>query len=235
MAFGNIFDDPEVKRQILEDQGIKPAEEDYEIVEPEEDLSSFQGIINSAPKIPGGGIIKNIIKDASALVKDDNKAKEEAMNNALSEVFTQYNKEYGLDLQANLNESFSSLLVKCSNERSRRILEIYVSNIFKTLRPLLLTKMIANLSLAIEVLTDPKNLLNRNEFSLPDVFLACNQILEYIKSLEELRDSVEIDNGDLELKKIAEENNMEYQDQDEELVKNFMDLFKKENLNKGGN
>ena len=226
MAFGNIFDDPEVKRQILEDQGIKPAEEDYEIIEPDEDLSSFQGIINSAPKIPGGGIIKNI-------VKDDNKAKEEAMNNALSEVFTKYNKEYGLDLQANLNESFSNLLVKCSNERSRRILEIYVSNIFKTLRPLLLTKMIANLSLAIEVLTDPKNLLNRNEFSLPDIFLACNQILEYIKSLEELRSSVEIDNGDLELKKIAEENNMEYQDQDEELVKNFMELFKKENLNKG--
>ena len=120
MGFGNIFDDPEVKRQILEDSGIKPAEEEYEIIEPEttdgvKDISNFQGIIQSAPKIPGGGVIKNIIKDASALVKDDKKQREAEMNNALTNIFTQYNKEYGLDLQVNLtalHELWSVVVMK---------------------------------------------------------------------------------------------------------------------------
>ena len=235
MGFGNIFDDPEVKRQILEDSGIKPVEEEYEIIEPEtteeKDLSNFQDIIQSAPKIPGGGIIKNIIKDASALVKDDNKAKEAEMNNALTEIFTQYNKEYGLDLQVDFS-NFSRALVACSDERSRRVLEIYVSNLFKTIRPLLLTRMISKLAMAVEVLTDPSNLLNKNELSLTDLFLATSTILDYIGKLEELKESIVVDNSDLELKKIAEENNIDYQDQDEELVKNFMELFKKESLNK---
>lgn len=236
MGFGNIFDDPEVKRQILEDSGIKPAEEEYEIIEPEttdgvKDISNFQGIIQSAPKIPGGGVIKNIIKDASALVKDDKKQREAEMNNALTNIFTQYNKEYGLDLQVNF-DSFTRTLVSCSDERSRRVLEIYLSNIFKTIRPLLILGMISKLSMALEVLLSPEKLLNPNELSLPDLFLATSQILDYIGRLEELKDSIVVENSDLELKKIAEENNLEYEEQDEEMVRNFMELFKKEQLEK---
>ena len=233
MAFGNIFDDPEVKRQILEDQGIKPAEEDYEIVEPEEDLSSFQGIINSAPKIPGGGIIKNIIKDASALVKDDQKAKEIAMNNTISDIFTQYNKEYGLDLQIDPG-NFTKTLLACADERKQKILTLYMSRCVRSIRPILILNLITKLSMALDVILSPDKLLNPNELSLPDLFLATDQILNYIGKLEDLKSELLVDNEGLELKKIAEESNIEYQEQDEELVKNFMELFKKENLNKGG-
>ena len=89
--------------------------------------------------------------------------------------------------------------------------------------------------MALDVILSPDKLLNPNELSLPDLFLATDQILNYIGKLEDLKSELLVDNEGLELKKIAEESNIEYQEQDEELVKNFMDLFKKENLNKGGN
>ena len=86
--------------------------------------------------------------------------------------------------------------------------------------------------MALEVLLSPEKLLNPNELSLPDLFLATSQILDYIGRLEELKDSIVVENSDLELKKIAEENNLEYEEQDEEMVRNFMELFKKEQLEK---
>ena len=84
--------------------------------------------------------------------------------------------------------------------------------------------------MALDVILSPDKLLNPNELSLPDLFLAADQILNYIGKLEDLKSELLVDNEGLELKKIAEESNIEYQEQDEELVKNFMELFKKENL-----
>ncbi len=231
MAFGNIFDDPEVKRQILEDQGIKPSEDDsYELIESDgEDLSNFQEIIDSAPKIPGGGVIKNIIKDASAIVKENNQAKELAINNAISDIFSQYNKEYGLDLQIDPG-NFTKTLLACSDERKQKILTLYMSRCVRSIRPILILNLITKLSMALDVILSPDKLLNPNELSLPDLFLAASQILDYIGKLEELKDSILVDNEGLELKKIAEESNVEYEEQDEEMIKNFMDLFKTEKL-----
>lgn len=235
MNFGNIFDDPEVKKQILEESGVRPKEEDYEILEPETiqpgspSLDNFSSIIDKAPKIPGGTAIKTIIQDASALVKDDQRAKEAEMNTALSNIFTQYNKEYGLDLKIDFS-NFSRTLIACSDERSRRVLEIYVSQIFSTIRPLIILNLISKLSMALDIILSPEKLLNSNELSLTDTFVACDTILNYIQKLEELKDSIIVNNGDLELKKIAEDNGVEYQEEDEKLVRDFMELFKKDNL-----
>ncbi len=59
--------------------------------------------------------------------------------------------------------------------------------------------------------------------------MATDQILNYIEKLENMKDEILIDQEDLNLKQIAEENNLEYSDSDEELVNNFMALFKKDN------
>lgn len=235
MGFGNIFDDPEIKKQILEESGVSPRDEvDYEIIDPEVEqggIDSFKGIINNAPKIPGGNSIKTIIRDASALVKDDQKAREAEMHSALSNIFTQYNKEYNVDLKVDLN-NFTKTLVACSDERKTKILELFVSKVVRSIRPILILNMISKLAMALDVLLAPDKLLNPNELSLTDLFLATSQILEYIEKLEALKDEITIKNEDLELKKLAEESGLEYQDQDEQMVQDFMELFKKENLGK---
>ena len=59
--------------------------------------------------------------------------------------------------------------------------------------------------------------------------MATDQILNYIEKLENMKNEILINQEDLNLKQIAEENNVEYSDSDEEMVSNFMALFKKDN------
>ena len=59
--------------------------------------------------------------------------------------------------------------------------------------------------------------------------MATDQILNYIEKLENMKNEILIDQEDLNLKQIAEENNVEDSDSDEEMVSNFMALFKKDN------
>ena len=226
----NPFGSEEAKRQILGDAGVTPVDENYEIPDPDNDLSDFQNIISSTPVIPKatGNAVKTIIKDAGALLKDNQEAKSQQMNLALSDIFTKYNKEYGLDLHVDFN-NFTKTLVACSDERSQKILELFTSRFIRGLRPILILGMISKLALALDVLLSPDKLLNPNELSLTDLFLATDQILNYIGKLEDLKDDLMIDNEGLELKKLAEENGLEYHDTDEEMVNNFMSLFKKEN------
>ena len=224
----NPFGSEEAKRQILGDAGVTPVDEDYEI--PDNDLSDFQNIISSTPVIPKatGNAVKTIIKDAGALLKDNQEAKAQQMNLALSDVMTKYNKEYGLDLHVDFG-SLSKTLVACADTKKQKILQLYVSKIFRGIRPLILLNMISKLTLALDVLLSPDKLLNPNELSLTDLFLATDQILNYIEKLENMKNEILIDQEDLNLKQIAEENNVEYSDSDEEMVSNFMALFKKDN------
>ena len=226
----NPFGSEEAKRQILGDAGVTPVDENYEIPDPDNDLSDFQNIISSTPVIPKatGNAVKTIIKDAGALLKDNQEAKSQQMNLALSDVMTKYNKEYGLDLHVDFN-SLSKTLVACADTKKQKILQLYVSKIFRGIRPLILLNMISKLTLALDVLLSPDKLLNPNELSLTDLFLATDQILNYIEKLENMKNEILIDQEDLNLKQIAEENNVEYSDSDEEMVSNFMALFKKDN------
>lgn len=169
----NPFGSEEAKRQILGDAGVTPVDEDYEIPDPESnDLSDFQNIISSTPVIPKatGNAVKTIIKDAGALLKDNQEAKAQQMNLALSDVMTKYNKEYGLDLHVDFG-SLSRTLVACADTKQQLILQNYVSKIFRGIRPLLLLNMISKLTLALDVLLSPDKLLNPNELSLTDLFL----------------------------------------------------------------
>ena len=219
----NPFSDPETKKQILEESGITPYTDD-------DDLSDFQNIISSTPVIPKGpgNTVKTIIKDASALLKDNNEAKAQQMSLALSDVMTKYNQEYGLDLHVDFS-NVSKTLVACADERNSKILTLFMSKVVRSLRPILILNMISKLALALDVLLSPEKLLNPSELSLTDLFLATDQILNYIQKLESLKDEIMIPNEGLELKRLAEENGLEYKDGDEEMIETFMSLFKKEN------
>ena len=59
--------------------------------------------------------------------------------------------------------------------------------------------------------------------------MATDQILNYIEKLENMKNEIPIDQEDLNSKQIAEENNLKYSDSDEQLVNDFMALFKKDN------
>lgn len=225
----NPFSDPEFKKQLLEKEGkaATSSGDDYEILQPEEDISKdLRGIIAGAPKIPKQ--VSNIIMDASAIASNQKEQKALELTNKLNQVFTRYNKEYGLDLHVDFS-SLSNTLVNVADPKSRHILELYVSEIFKSIRPILILNMISKLCLCIDYILDPKKLFG-GEFTLQDSFIAVEKIMDFISRLEEMKSDIQVSGSDLELKKIAEETgNQELASPEaQKTVQEFLKLFQKE-------
>jgi hypothetical protein len=232
----NPFNDDEFKKKILSQQqgssNKKVDPSDYEIIEPEDTVADdMRSIISQAPKIPLSNNAKNIIVDASALAKNAKEQKAQDMQIALNQVFTKYNKEYGTNLQINF-DSLSQSLVNVSDPKSRRVLELYLSEVFKSIRPILIVHMLSKLSLAIDYILDPKNLFDKSQMTIQDTFLAVREIMGFIEQIEAMKDDIMISGSDLELKKLSEESGSGLDEDDKDtkaVIDNFMDLFRKDN------
>lgn len=225
----NPFSDPEFKKQILGKEGrADSGPDDYEILQPEESISAdLKNIIGSAPKIPKQA--KNIILDASAIASNKKEQKALELTHKLNEVFSSYNKEYNIDLHVDFG-SLSNTLVNVADPKSRHILELYVSEVFQSIRPILILNMISKLCLIVDHALDLKNVMDSSQMSIQDTFIVIEKIMQYIDQLESLRDSVVIKGSDLELRKISEEvGNSELQSEEsKQVVADFMKLFQRE-------
>lgn len=224
----NPFSDPEFKKQILGKEGrTDDKSEDYEILQPAEDISEdLRSVISSAPKIPKQA--KNIVLDASAIASNQKDQKALEISLALNDVFTKYNKEYGTDLQIDFS-NFSNTLINVADPKKRQVLELYVSEVFKSVRPILLLHLINRLALALDYVLDPKRMFS-GELSLPDLFLVIEKLQLYIDNLNQMMDEVSIPGSDQILRKLAEENKDSSIESEEskKAVEEFMALFQKE-------
>lgn len=223
----NPFSDDSFKKQLLEEQGLSEDGNDYEILPPEDNEKVvFGNIISAAPKIPSG--VKNVILDASALAKSDKEQKAQELNLALNDVFTRYNKEYGTNLQIDFS-SLSRTLVNVSDPKSRRTLELYLSEVFQSVRPVLILTMISKLSLAIDYILDPERMFG-GELQLTDIWVSVEKILQFVQQLEDMKDQILIERADLELKKLGDGESLSGNElENNEVVQDFMKLFKKDN------
>ena len=223
----NPFSDDSFKKQLLEEQGLSEGGNDYEILPPEDNEKIvFGNIISAAPKIPSG--VKNVILDASALAKSDKEQKAQELNLALNDVFTRYNKEYGTNLQIDFS-SLSRTLVNVSDPKSRRTLELYLSEVFQSVRPVLILTMISKLSLAIDYILDPERMFG-GELQLTDIWVSVEKILQFVQQLEDMKDQILIERADLELKKLGDGESLSGNElENNEVVQDFMKLFKKDN------
>ena len=126
--------------------------------------------------------------------------------------------------------SLSNTLVNVSDPQKRRVLELYVSEVMKSIRPILILHLIQRLSLAIDYVTQPERMFGQ-DISTADVFIIVEKLISYIQELEEIKNSVVISGSELELKKLAEE----HQDADltsedsKKAVDDFMKLLRNEN------
>ena len=218
----NPFNDPEVKKQLLRDEGI----EEPEIIE-EKDY--IKDMLASAPQLPKSA--KNIILDSSTLLKQDRDAKSKEFNLALNSIISSYNEKYGTSISLDL-DSISTSLVEIADPDKRKVLELYVSEVFKSIKPLLLLHVLNRLVICLNYVTDPKRFLDigNSGLTLPDLFLVLEKLMGYINSIDEITKSISIDSSDAILQKLADEKNDSSINSPEskEAVENFMKLFKKD-------
>lgn len=227
MNIVNPFNDPEFKKQILGKEGKTGSEsDDYEIIEDPDISRELDTIISKAPKIPKTA--KNMVLDASAIASNQKEQKALEITSALNSVFTKYNKEYGTDLQIDFS-NFSNTLVNVADPKKREVLELYVSEVFKSVRPILLLHLINRLALALDYVLDPKRMFS-GELSLPDLFLVIEKLQAYIDNLNQMMSDVTIPGSDQILKKLAEDNNNESINSPEskKAVEDFLKLFQKD-------
>lgn len=220
----NPFDDPEFKRSILESSGVEEAT----VIDSESDDDlNLKGIISSAPSIPKAA--KNLILDASSLAKNQKEQKAIEMNNALNDVFSNYNKEYGTSLQIDFT-NLSKTLVNVSDPETRKTLELYVSEVFRTIRPIILLHLINKLVQAIDYATQPERMFDANSFTPADTFLIVEKLMLYIDQLNTLYESTAIKDSDQILKKISESKKDSTMNSEEskKTVDEFLALFKKD-------
>ena len=240
----NPFDDPIFKKAVLSKE--MGDDRDYELMMNEDNIdkvsdvdiipasdnsTSISDLLNSVPKIPKAA--KNVIVDASAVAKNQKEEKEQEMMTALSNVFTKYNKEYGTSLQIDFN-NLSKTLINVADPEKRHTLELYVSEIFKSIKPVLLLHLISRLSLAMDYVLKPERMFDQSQLSIPDLFLVIEKLQEYIMNLNEIIKTSTIDDSDQILKKLAEnkENSVMDNPESKQTIQDFMSLFKAESLSK---
>lgn len=224
----NPFDNEEIKQQILKKEGRIEIEE-AEVLGDEEDTSpeSLKSMITAAPTLPKSA--KNIIMDANAMSLAEKDKKNEELTQAIESVFTKYNEEYGLELSVD-TRNLSQALVDVGDPKKRQILELYLSETFKSIKPILLLNLMQKLMLVMDYCLKPENLLNPNQFTSSDIILIVGKLMEYSQQLGDMMDQLTIKDSDKLLKKMAEENdNTDMESEDSKnMVRNFMDLFKKD-------
>lgn len=160
---------------------------------------------------------------------NEKEKKVQEMNLALNNVFTEYNKAYGTDLSIDFN-SLSNTLIAVSSPETRRTLELYVSEVLKSVRPVLLLHLIAKLQIAIEYVTAPERMFDQNQLSLPDLFLVIDKLISYIQNLEDIVKSSAVKDSDKLLEKLAQEKgdvNLK-SEESKKAVEEFMKLFNNE-------
>lgn len=217
--------DDELRKQILSREGRDPLPDfqDQEDIPATQDLRS---IITNTPKVPKS--VSRVIQDASSLAATKRDEKSQELTVALTDMMTDLNKQYGLDLEGIDLNNFSNTLVNITDPRRRKVLELYLSEISQSIRPVLYLHILQRLMLVIDQVLRPENLLS-NEWSSADKVLLIEKLIQEAQAVGDLVDSIKIENSDKILEKLAAESNQSDINSDENrvIVQQFLDMFRK--------
>lgn len=237
MIESNPFNSPEFRKQLLEKEGIDlDNNNEVELIDSEEgegdsDGFDIKSMIKSAPQMPKSA--KNLITDASVLAKNQKEAKALELKNSLNTVFTQYNEKYGTDLNIDF-DNLSNTLVNVSSPEKRRILELYVSEVFRSIRPVLLLHVLQRLTIALDYALDPTRLLDTNQFSAADSVILVEKLIQFIGEIEDMIKEIEIPDSDKILRKLADEkNDVSFNDpENKQVITDFLNMLKNDSIKK---
>ena len=224
--------DDELRKQILSKEGrLDPGSSDnfIDFQDQETQNQDLRSIITAAPKVPKS--VSRVIQDASSLAATKRDEKSQELTVALSSMMTDLNKQYGLSLDGIDLNNFSHTLANITDPRKRRVLELYLSEISQSIRPVLYLHILQRLMLVIDQVLRPENLLS-NEWSSADKVLLIEKLIQEAQAVGDLVDSIKIEDSDKILEKLAAEESQSDLNSDEnrEIIQQFIEAFKKDNL-----
>jgi len=221
--------DDELRKQILSKEGRLDSSSSIDFQDQETQNQDLRSIITATPKVPKS--VSRVIQDASSLAATKRDEKSQELTVALGGMLTDLNKQYGLSLDGIDLNNFSHTLVNITDPRKRRVLELYLSEISQSIRPVLYLHILQRLMLVIDQVLRPENLLS-NEWSSADKVLLIEKLIQEAQAVGDLVDSIKIEDSDKILEKLSAENNQSDLNSDEnrEIIQQFIEAFKKDNL-----
>lgn len=231
-SFNPFSGDSDLRKQILKKEGLSGySGEDVDFQDQDTQTQDLRRIITNTPSVPKS--VSRVIQDASSLAATKRDEKSQELTIALSDMMTDLNKQYGLSLDGIDLNNFSHTLANVSDPKKRRVLELYLSEISQSIRPVLYLHILQRLMLVIDQVLRPENLLS-NEWSSADKVLLIEKLIQEAQAVGDLVDSIKIENSDKILEKISAEENQGDLNSDEnrEIVQQFLDMFKRENTEK---
>ena len=219
--------DDELRKQILSKEGRLDSN-NIDFQDQETQNQDLRSIITAAPKVPRS--VSRVIQDASSLAATKRDEKSQELTLALSDMMTDLNKQYGLSLDGIDLNNFSHTLTNITDPRKRRVLELYLSEISQSIRPVLYLHILQRLMLVIDQVLRPENLLS-NEWSSADKVLLIEKLIQEAQAVGDLVDSIKIEDSDKILEKLASEESRDNlsSDENKEIIKQFLDMFRKDN------
>ena len=217
----NPFGSDDLRNKILAKEGR------LDIDNQSQDNDDLMGIISSAPVIPNSA--KNVILDSKAMAIANRKEKEGEIAVAITDMLRDLNEQYDLDLDGININNFTQTLANVIDPKKREILELYVSEISKSIKPVLYLHILQRLMLVMDNVLSPEVLFS-NEFSAPDKVLLLEKIVAMAGELSDALEEMKVENSDAVLKKIAETKNDENLESPEskKIIEEFMSMFKKD-------
>ena len=221
--------DDELRKQILSREGRLDPDISVDFQDQETQTQDLRSIITAAPRVPKS--VSRVIQDASSLAATKRDEKSQELTVALGNMMTDLNKQYGLSLDGIDLNNFSHTLVNITDPKKRRVLELYLSEISQSIRPVLYLHILQRLMLVIDQVLRPESLLS-NEWSSADKVLLIEKLIQEAQAVGDLVDSIKIEDSDKLLEKLsAEENQADLNsEENREIIQQFIDMFKKENL-----
>lgn len=135
------------------------------------------------------------------LNKQENEVKVERINGTLQEIVSQLNTTYNLNLNIDFN-NFNNTLKSIVDPTNKRVLELYVSEIFGRFRVTQYIKLIQAVALLSDEILKVENLLDP-KYSLEDRFGMTKQLFDFMLQLELIWTEIEVKSSALELKGIG--------------------------------
>lgn len=234
MIESNPFNSPEFRKQLLEKEGINidnNNDSDIEQIESEEGDFDIKNMIKSAPQMPSSA--SRIIQDASVLAKNQKEAKVLELQSSINTIFSRYNAEYGTDLNIDLS-NLSRTLVNVSDPKSRYVLELFVSEVYKSIRPVLLLHILQRLTITLDFVLSPDRMLDTNQFSASDMVILIEKLIGFSIQIEEMIKEIEIPDSDKILRKLADEkNDVNFNDpENKQVITDFLNMLKNDSIKK---
>lgn len=234
MIESNPFNSPEFRKQLLEKEGIdidNNNDSDIEQIESEEGDFDIKSMIKSAPQMPSSA--SRIIQDASVLAKNQKEAKVLELQSSINTIFSRYNAEYGTDLNIDLS-NLSRTLVNVSDPKSRYVLELFVSEVYKSIRPVLLLHILQRLTITLDFVLSPDRMLDTNQFSASDMVILIEKLIGFSIQIEEMIKEIEIPDSDKILRKLADEkNDVNFNDpENKQVITDFLNMLKNDSIKK---